>query len=307
MSAHKTITAEELNAWIESKKPFTLIDVVPKEYFQEKHLPQAVNACIYETAFMENVKKEIPAQDDPIVVYSTSEKCMASTVAAERLISNGYSNIYEYQGGVVDWESKNFPMAGANPSQKETEQDLSFLTDKTYVVDSSKSLLQWSGANINSTHSGTLGISEGEIETKNKTIVGGHFVIDMNDMICTDIENETYNKMLIAHLKSDDFFSVDQFPQAKFSITQIDPIVGSTPGSNNITTRGELTVKGITKSIEFPAILSMNTDGFLVFLAQVDIDRTEWKVCYGSGKFFQKLGMHLVNDDLNIQFRLLCQ
>ena len=307
MPNHKTLTADELNAWIVNNKAFTLIDVVPNEYFQAKHLPNAANACIYEGSFLENVKKEVSAQEGHIVVYSTSEKCMASTVAAERLMSAGYSNVYEYQGGILEWEAKKYQIVGDNPSLKEDHNDLFSLTEKTYVVDPSKSVLQWSGDNINSTHSGTLGISEGEVEIKNKSVVSGHFIIDMNAITCTDIVNETYNKMLIAHLKSDDFFSVDTYPQAKFSITTIDPIAGSTPGSNNFTVKGDLTIKDITKSIEFSAIITMNMDGILVFLAQVDIDRTEWNVFYGSGKFFQKLGMHLVNDIINIQFRVMCQ
>ena len=237
MPKHKTLTADELHAWIANNKSFTLIDVVPKEYFQAKHLPKAVNACIYEGSFLDNVKKEVSAQDGHIVVYSTSKKCMASTVAAERLMRAGYPNVYEYQGGILDWEAKNYQIVGDNPSLKEDDRDLFSLPEKTYVVDSSKSVLQWSGDNINSTHSGTLGISEGEVEIKNESVVGGHFIIDMNAIICTDIANETYNKMLIAHLKSDDFFSVDKYPQAKFSITTIDPIAGSTPGSNNFTSR----------------------------------------------------------------------
>ena len=307
MSKHKTLTANELNAWIANKKSFTLVDVVPKEYFQAKHLPNAVNACIYEGSFLDNVKKEVSAQDAQIVVYSTSEKCMASKVAAERLMSAGYPNIYEYQGGIQDWEANKYQIVGDNPSLKEDENDLFSSTEKTHVVDSSKSVLQWSGANINSTHSGTLEISEGKIEIKNGSVIGGHFTIDMNAMTCTDISNETYNKMLIAHLKSDDFFSVDDYPQAKFTVTTTDPIAESTPGTSNFNVKGDLTIKDSTRRIEFPAIISMNMDRNLVFLAQVDIDRTEWNVQYGSGKFFQKLGMHLVNDIISIQFRVLCR
>ena len=45
--------------------------------------------------------------------------------------------------------------------------------------------------------------------------------MDLNSIVCTDIENESYNRKLIVHLKSDDFFSVEKYPQAKFEITSI--------------------------------------------------------------------------------------
>ena len=307
MSKHKTLSADELNSWILSDKTFTLIDVIPKEYFQDKRLPRAINACIYEVSFLDNVNKEVSTKDEQIVVYSTSENCMASTVAAETLINAGYCNIHEYKGGILEWESKNYQIVGDNPSVRENDKDLFSFTDKVHVVNSSKSVLQWSGDNLNSTHSGTLKISEGEIEIKNGSVSGGHFIIDMDAMTCIDIADETYNKILITHLKADDLFAVNKYPQAKFLITSIDSITGSTPGNYNFNVKGDLTIKDITKNIEFPAIISIDTDNILVFLAQVEIDRTEWNILYGSGTYFQKLGMHLLNDLINIQFRVIFQ
>ena len=307
MLKHKTLTADELNAWISNNKSFTLIDVVPKEYFQAKHLPNAASACIYEVSFLDNVKKEISANDKPIVVYSTSEKCMASTVAVERLIDAGYSNVYEYQGGLEEWEAKGYQVVGDNTSLWEDEEGLLPFHAKTYAVDSSKSILQWAGRNIKSTHSGTLRISEGEIKTKDASVTSGQFIIDMNTLACDDIIDETYNEMLIAHLKSDDFFSVEKYPFARFSITTTNSISGYTPGSYNFNVKGDLTIKDVTRGVEFPSIINANKDGTLIFLAQLDIDRTDWNVLYGSGKYFQKLGMHLVNDIVGIQFRVICR
>lgn len=43
-------------------------------------------------------------------------------------------------------------------------------------------------------------------------------VIDMNSITNTYLKDESYNQKLIGHLKSDDFFGVDKFPEATFQI-----------------------------------------------------------------------------------------
>lgn len=86
--------------------------------------------------------------------------------------------------------------------------------------------------------------------------------------LTTDIEK------LTNHLKSPDFFDVNQYPKASFQSTSIE---NADNGQASIT--GDLTLHGVTKSITFPATVS--TDGGLVLDSEFQIDRTEFGMDYG--------------------------
>ena len=58
----------------------------------------------------------------------------------------------------------------------------------------------------------------------NGELVGGEFVIDMNSLLCTDIENQKYKKKLEDHLKDKDFFDVSNFPNSGIKITDVDKV-----------------------------------------------------------------------------------
>ena len=48
-------------------------------------------------------------------------------------------------------------------------------------------------------------------------------------------------------------------------------------------------------------------DNGLVAEAHFDIDRTRWKVIYGSTRFFEHLGMHLVFDLISFQVKIVAR
>lgn len=66
-----------------------------------------------------------------------------------------------------------------------------------------------------------------------------NFTVDVNS-ISTD--NEGRDK----HLKSDDFFSAEKFPQMKFESTSMTPL-----GGNKYKLAGNLTIKDVTKPVTF--------------------------------------------------------
>jgi hypothetical protein len=41
--------------------------------------------------------------------------------------------------------------------------------------------------------------------------------------------------------------------------------------------------------------------------ASFDIDRTEWDIKYGSGKFFQDLGDKMINDAFTVKFNIVAK
>lgn len=44
------INPQELKKWQETEKEFLLVDVLPENYFSQKHIEGAKNACVYEVA-----------------------------------------------------------------------------------------------------------------------------------------------------------------------------------------------------------------------------------------------------------------
>ena len=74
----------------------------------------------------------------------------------------------------------------------------------------------------------------------------------MNSIADLSIESAEYKAKLEGHLKSADFFDVEKNPYSVFAITGVDG------DSGKVTVKGNLTIKGIQKNIEFPATISVN-------------------------------------------------
>lgn len=159
--------------------------------------------------------------------------------------------------------------------------------------------LNWKGSKVTGDqHVGTLDISAGSFSVEGGNLVAGNFTVDMKSIHTTDFEptDETYGK-LVGHLSSPDFFSVDSFPQATFAITKVANLAGSDMGTHTIS--GNLTIKGITHQLSFPATVSM-TDAGMNAKANITFDRALYNVRYGSGTFFEDLGDKVINDEIEL-------
>jgi polyisoprenoid-binding protein YceI len=175
-----------------------------------------------------------------------------------------------------------------------------FAGDKV-KVDVTNSQLSWLGKKVTGEHNGTISLKSGQLEMNGKNFVGGSFEIDMASIDHADIEDPKWNAKLVGHLKSDDSFSVEKFPVSKFVITEVKSI---NKDGNNSHIKGELTIKGITKIIEFPVKIEQNESG-ITATAQIVIDRSKFDVRYGSGSFFENLGDKLIYDDFTMDVKLI--
>jgi polyisoprenoid-binding protein YceI len=126
----------------------------------------------------------------------------------------------------------------------------------------------------------------------------------MTSLGCFDLTDSALNRALLGHLQSEDFFAVDRFPTAEFVFERVDPLPDATPGSPNYRVAGSLTLRGITAPVDFSAVIGPRPEGGQIAQAQLDIDRTRWGVLYGSGRFFARLGGHLVNDLVHLQLKI---
>ena len=88
------------------------------------------------------------------------------------------------------------------------------------TVDATASSLKWTGYHLAKSyeHFGNISIKSGSLELDGDQITSGTIVVDMNSITNTDVEKEKDNAKLVNHLKSDDFFAVSDFPEAKLVI-----------------------------------------------------------------------------------------
>lgn len=174
------------------------------------------------------------------------------------------------------------------------------------------STIAWRGFKsfVNDEHVGNISISDGSLDVSKGKVVGGVVVIDMNSIENTDIENEKKRGYLVSHLKSQAFFFVDSFPTSQFEIVNIEKTEGSSTNSNVI---GNLTIRGITHSIEFPANIVIDDESVRFTAPTFGIDRTKWGVKYHdkddasiAGSLKEKLIDHSIelNFDLNATYTM---
>jgi polyisoprenoid-binding protein YceI len=170
-----------------------------------------------------------------------------------------------------------------------------------YKVDTQKSKVGWLGKKVTGEHKGMINIADGKLISDGKTVTGGSFTIDMNSMTCTDLTDKEYNAKLLGHLKSDDFFGTAKFPKSTFVITSVTPLTG-----NQYKVAGNLTIKGITKPVEFPATIQVS-DVEIKAAATIKVDRTLYDIKYGSGKFFDNIGDKAINDEFELNVDLVAK
>lgn len=175
--------------------------------------------------------------------------------------------------------------------------------NKTVKIDPAQSTLSWTGEKVTGSHSGTVTVKSGSAILSGDNLVGGEFEIDMSSINVSD-QMDTKNKTkLTKHLLSDDFFGASNFPTAVFKITSAEKISNAAPGGPNYNIMGNLTVKGLTFPITFPATIDVK-GGIASASASAEIDRTKYNVRYGSGKFFQNLGDKLIYDNFKVNLAL---
>ncbi|EON75775.1 YCE I like family protein [Lunatimonas lonarensis] len=172
----------------------------------------------------------------------------------------------------------------------------------TLSLDTDASKVNWRGYKPSGQHFGIIPVVAGDLKVDGNAITAGNFTFDITKLEIHDLEagSENYGK-LWGHLQSDDFFDAQNFPQATFEITSIEPFsAGSIEDSEEFETEntpksateiapsnpthwvsGNLTMRGTTKNIKFPASIAVN-DGGVSAKAGFNIDRTEWGLSYGN-------------------------
>ena len=171
------------------------------------------------------------------------------------------------------------------------------LAPETRQIDPTKSKIQWTARKVGGSHTGIVQLKSGQLIMDKEQLVGGSFSVDMTTITDTDLSGE-YRQKLENHLKSDDFFGVGSHPLAIFEITRVVPLG---PGQFNVS--GNLTIKGITREISFPASVEKK-NGRYYATSEITIDRSEFDIRYRSESFFDNLGDTVIYDEFVLNVRL---
>ena len=111
----------------------------------------------------------------------------------------------------------------------------------------------------------------------------------MTTINTTDLEGE-YKGKLDGHLKSDDFFGVENYPTAKLVFKKVEA-----SGKNAYNVNADLTIKGKTNPISFTISIYGNKA-----TANLKIDRSKYDVRYGSTSFFDNLKDKAIYDEFDL-------
>lgn len=175
--------------------------------------------------------------------------------------------------------------------------------DVVYQLDVKKSKLFWKAPK--NRHNGLILFNSGTLS--NFTAGGptrGTFGINMNSMRSTDEASAAGRKNVDDKLRSEDFFAVSRYPTATMLVKQILP--EQNPAIYKVS--GELTIKGVTKSLEFTIIMKQNGNT-IIATANTNISRQKWNINHQpqptSWDFFARMKDNLVDDDISVSLELV--
>lgn len=192
--------------------------------------------------------------------------------------------------------------SGSKTVETSEAQEVSASAEATSIsVNTANSMVSWIGSKPAGKHNGTIGIAGGEVLVANGAVVGGSFDIDINSLVVLDLPADSeWNGKLKGHLLSPDFFDAANYPGAKFEITgatefaqasleadkeefatEFAPASLSEVMVENPThfISGNLTLRGVTKNITFPAAVSLE-NGVVKAKANFNINRIDWNLKY---------------------------
>lgn len=176
-----------------------------------------------------------------------------------------------------------------------------------YDVDLARSYVSWTGTKFRGRgkHEGIVRIRSGRLGPCTLTRCRGRFTLDMHNLEITDIpaSDPVPRRRLLEHLRSRDFFWTERYPLATFLLVDTRPAPragsGAIPAANDSNTlhvTGELTLRGVTRSLTFSARVDDRGAGELHIRADVVIDRQQWGVSYR----FDPIRNEIVDDDITL-------
>ena len=180
-----------------------------------------------------------------------------------------------------------------NRFESATNASKAFVLDPgNYELKLDSSRLNWECGWLGGmSHNGDIKFKNGKIEIKNKNSIAGKFTVDMNEIDCFDLGGGAKSK-LISHLKSNDFFSVDNYNEAILEIDSLEHIK-----ENEFLLYGDLMIKDIKNPVAMKGQIFKVENGYRASI-KLSFDRAKFNVKYKSKSFFSDLGDNIIDDNV---------
>ena len=142
-----------------------------------------------------------------------------------------------------------------------------------YAISSDTSKIEWTGAKITGKHEGSFKKFSGTIDVPaSGKPEEAKIAIDIDASSLTADQEK-----LVGHLKSPDFFDVAKFTNIKFTSSKIEAAPGANGATHTIT--GNLDLHGVTKSISFPAKVTIAGDA-ITATSEFQVNRQDFGLKY---------------------------
>lgn len=191
---------------------------------------------------------------------------------------------------------------GNNGEKAETKEAEKVSVEKTQQTTTLKTIGNDSFVNWRASHLGGVQPRYGKVFIQDVTFLVNNGILS-NATVEMDLASLTVESFpegseqiakLEGHLKSPDFFNIEQHPTSKFELTQLE----KTTGSFNSKITGNLTISGITKSISFNANVNVTENEVSIKSEDFSIDRADWNLTYNAEGTEGVPVDYLISDDI---------
>ena len=156
-------------------------------------------------------------------------------------------------------------------------------------IKTDKSSIVWKGYKVTGSHEGNVSIQSGYLTFEAAKLIGGEVVLDMSSITVSDLKGGMKGK-LEKHLKSDDFFGVENYLTAKLVFKNVSLLSG-----NVYQITADLTIKDKTNPITFKLSIQGNKA-----TSALKIDRTNFGIEYKSASLFENLKDKAIYDEFDL-------
>lgn len=216
-------------------------------------------------------------------------RILALTVAATAL----FALACEDPAANIHKAKTSAPSAGTNTSSQANTADPSAAPatkGEVLAINPENSKVSFIGSKVTGKHDGGFKEFGGNIDLVNTKPEESSVSVSI-DMasVYTDADG------LTEHLQTSDFFEVSSFPKSSFASTKIVP--DNSIGANAFIVTGDLEMRGVKKSVSFPATIVVS-DNEVAVKTEFAINRKEFGILY-AGK-----ADDLIRDDVVIKLDL---
>ncbi len=185
------------------------------------------------------------------------------------------------------------------PLTSETNEVTTTKEGSIYHLDTLNSKIEWKGYKVlkseNTSHFGIVKFESGDVTVKDNQLESGKFVANLSSLESIDLKDDTAMKSKLEnHLKSGDFFEVNKFPTASYEITKVSKTTDNS--DYNTILDGNLTIKGITKPVQFNANVAVKDGQISIATEPTDINREDYGV-----QFAMPVKNGVIKDEVTLQ------